>query len=160
MNRPMPVFVHWLGHMACIAFFHNSMSDDVGCLFGHRIVGHASPQGWRDSTSELILFPDAVKMSDINNTCMDTRTLFSHQSSSAPYPARSNTCMMNWSPSLGNFRDLSGMITVISNIDNFSHSIFIHVCVTRKPNLISCSLPAAAGTTFLIQLGEGSRIFA
>ena len=132
MNRPTPVLERWLGHMECIAFCHSSISDAIGCSWGHRMLNHTSPRGQQDSTSGLILFPEAVRMSDIKNSCIDSCTLFSHHSSSVPYPAQRKAFIMNWSPSLGNFHDLSGMLTVILNIDSFSHSIFIHVCITRE----------------------------
>ena len=126
MNRPTPVIEHRLGHMESIAFFHRSISDVVGCSLGHLMFNHASLQGRRDNTSKLILFPEAVRTSDINTSCIDTHTLLSRLSATPPYPAQNNTCIMNQSPSLRNFSNVSGIITFMSNRDNFSHSIFIH----------------------------------
>jgi hypothetical protein len=89
------VIEYQLGHMESIVFFHRSISDVVGCLLGHLMFDHASPQGRCDNTSKLILFPEAVRTSDINTSCIDTCTLLSRLSVSAPYPAQNNTCIMN-----------------------------------------------------------------
>ena len=130
-NRPTPRLKHRLGHMACIAFLHKVISDGVGCSFGHRMFDHAAPLGLGDRISGAIVFPDAVSMSDMKSACMDTHTLLMHLTSSKLYPARRIICIMNSSPSLGKPPDADGVVTIIPNIDTFSHSIFIHVCVTR-----------------------------
>jgi hypothetical protein len=95
MNHLTPVIEHRLGHMECIVFFHRSILDIVGCSLDHLMFNHASPRGRCDNISRLILFPEAIRTSDINNSCIDTRTLFIRLSASAPYPAQSNTCIMN-----------------------------------------------------------------
>ncbi len=110
MNQPTPLQELWLGHNVLIAFLHSSISEDVGCSFGQCILNLALWRGRRDSTSWLILFPEAVNKSDINNACRDTRTLFNCRNLSLLYPALSITCMMNSSPSLGNPRASSGMV--------------------------------------------------
>ena len=130
-NWPMPRLKHQLGHMACIAFFHKVISDGVGRLFGHRMFDHASPLGLGDRISGAIVFPDAVSMSDMKSTCMDTCTLLMCLTSSKLYPACRIICIMNSPPSLGKPPDANEVVTIIPNIDTFSHSIFIHVCVTR-----------------------------
>ena len=77
------------------------MSDGVGCSFGHRIFDFVSSLGLGDKISGVIMCPDAVSMSDIKRTCMDTCTLLIRLTSCVLYPARRITCIMKSSPSLG-----------------------------------------------------------
>ena len=132
-NLPTPRNKHRLGHMVCIAYLHRAISDVVGFLFGHRMVDHTSPCGHGDKISGAIMFPDAVNMSNMKSTCNDTLTQLMRRTSSELYPARRITCIKYSSPSLGKppDPDADGVVIVSPNIDTFSHSIFIHVCVTR-----------------------------
>ena len=130
-NQPTPQLKHRLGHMACIAFLHKVISDGVGRSFGHCMFDHTSTLGLGDRISGAIVFPGAVSISDMKSTCMDTHTLLIRLTLSKLYPARRIICIMELSPSLGKPPDADGVVTVIPNIDTFSHSIFIQVCVTR-----------------------------
>ncbi len=118
-NQPTPQLKHRLGHMACIAFLHRVISDSVGCSFGQRMVDHTSPCGREDRFSGAIIFPDAVSMSDMKSTCIDTRTLLMRRSLLELYPARRIICIMNSSLSLGKPPDVDRVVTVIPNIDTF-----------------------------------------
>jgi hypothetical protein len=87
MNQPVLRVELRLGHVDNIAFFQSCISKSVGCSYGHLMLDHASPFGWQERISVLILLPDAVRMSDINSNCKDTRTLFSRPSTSLVYLA-------------------------------------------------------------------------
>ena len=117
--------------MACIAFFQRAISDVSGFSCGLCMVDHASPRGRGDKIFGAIMFPNAVSMSGMKSTCNDTLTVLMRRTSSELYPAHRITCIMNSSPSLGKSPDANGVVTVSPNIDTYSHSIFIHVCVTR-----------------------------
>ncbi len=132
-KQPTVEVLHQLGQIESKAVCHSCMSDLVGCLCGHLILEYASPGGRLKRILVLILFPDAVKKSDINISWRKICTLLSWLSVSAAYPALSRTCMINWFPCRGYSWAKSETTTFISNIDLFSHSIFIHEWVTKNP---------------------------
>ena len=57
-----------LGQMEIMAFLQRQRSKSVDCSVGHRMLDCASSGVRRDSTSGLILCPDAVNMSDMDRT--------------------------------------------------------------------------------------------
>ncbi len=120
MNCPTRVQLLQLEQMESIALLHIWKSESKGCLFGHVMFNRASPEGRRDSTSGLILFPDAMRMSNMNSSCWHTFTQFRWWSVSLEYPLWMSTCMMNWSPLRGNARLKSATTAFMLNLDNFS----------------------------------------
>ncbi len=128
-----------LGHIDSIAFLHSIMSKSVGYSWGHFIFDHASPCGWWERMYVHTLLPDAVKISNINSNRRETHTLFKRLSALLVYPALISTCMLNWSPSLGNSSGWSATIMWILNIYSYSQSIFIQEWVTKYPYLSYCS---------------------
>jgi hypothetical protein len=128
-----------LGQIDSMASLHNLMSELVGYLLGHLIFNHASPCGRHERMFAHTLLPDAVKISDINSNWSETWTLFRQPSALLAYPTLISTCMMNWSCSCGYSCGWSATTMCISNIDNFSQSIFIQEWVTKYPYLTYCS---------------------
>jgi hypothetical protein len=132
VNTPNLVPAFRLGHSAKIAPLHIWKSEAVGCSVGHRRCDlFQCAFGW-PRTSESILLPDAVNISETNNACQYTRTQFSRRRISREYPFSMNTCMRKRSPSHGLSSPPSEMIVRMPNMDIFSQSIFIHECVERK----------------------------
>ena len=132
MNLPSLVPAFRLGHSARIASLHVWKSEAVGCSVGHRRCDRfRCACGW-PRTSESILLPDAVNISETNNACLYTCTRFSQRRISREYPFSMNTCMRKRSPSRVLSSPPSAMIVRMPNMDIFSQSIFIHECVERK----------------------------
>jgi hypothetical protein len=87
--------LHRLGQMESTAVCHSCMSDCVGCSFGHCILEYVSPGGHRKRILVSILFPNVVKISDMNSSWSEICTLLSQQSVLPVYPALSRACIIN-----------------------------------------------------------------
>ena len=67
----------------------------VGCSFGHHILEYVFPGGHCKRILVSILFPDAVKISDMNSSWSEICTLLSRRSISPVYSALSRACIIN-----------------------------------------------------------------
>ncbi len=158
VKRPTGDVLLLLGQIEIMASLHSLMSESVGCSLGHLIIDHASPWGHHARISAFTLLPEAVSISDMNSNWRETLTLFRWLSDSSVYPALTSTCMINWSPSLGNSIVRSAMTVCTSNIDSFP------IAASSRngwlDGLIYHTIPVAVGTRDLALCTEESTMFA
>jgi hypothetical protein len=95
-KQPTLEVLHWLGQMESKAVCHSCMSGRVGCSFGHRILEYVFPGVCRKSILVSILIPNAVKISDMNSSWSEIRTLLSRQSVSPVYPDVRSSRRVDW----------------------------------------------------------------
>ena len=103
-----------------MAAFHKVKSLLGGCSFGGFNFDYFSSVLRRIRYFPSSIFPDALRMSDINSTCMWMQTLLIRLSSSAENPQHRNSLIGHFSPQRGSSNGIFLNTTITSNRSHFS----------------------------------------